>query len=66
MVVPSDCKRKAAFDLLIAGFCVGSLQGATGEHGFLKTVKRNGAKLLPVTDELIFDNDLVDCKLALI
>lgn len=61
MIVSPDGKRKAAFDLLIFGFRIRILKGAACEHSFLETVERNGPKLLPITDELILDDDLVNC-----
>ncbi len=65
VIIPSDGERKAAFDLLIFGFRVWILKRAACEHGLLETVERNGAKFLPVTDELILDDDLMNCQLAL-
>jgi hypothetical protein len=64
--IASNGKGEAAFDLLIHGGCVRILQSAAGQHSFLQTIKRDGPKLLPVTDELIFHDYLVDRQFPLV
>ena len=66
MVVASNGKGEAAFDLLIHGCGVRVLQSAAGQHSLLQTIKRDGAKLLPVTDELIFHDNLMDRQFPLV
>lgn len=65
MCIPTNRERKAAVDFWVDGAQVRVLQSAACQHGLLRTVESNGTKLFPVADELIFDNDLVDRKLAL-
>ena len=44
---------------------VGILQGAASQHSFLTIIEGNCAKLFPVADELVFDNDFVDRQFPL-
>jgi hypothetical protein len=66
MVISPYGKREAAFDLLIHGCCIRVLQSAAGQHSLLQTIKRDGPKLLPVTDELIFHDNLMDRQFSLV
>ena len=59
MIIPLDSKREAAVDLRTFGH-VGTLQRTARQHGFLLLIKADGAELLPIRDQLIFNNDLVD------
>ena len=65
VIVSSDRKRKAASNTVTPRVGVRTLQRATGEHGLLGIVEGDSAKLFPITDQLVFDNDLVDSKFAL-
>ena len=40
-------------------------QSATGQHSFLLLIKADSRELLPVADELVLNNNFVDCELAL-
>ena len=40
-------------------------QSAAGQHGFLLLIEADSRELLPVADELVLDNNLVNGKLAL-
>lgn len=41
------------------------LEGTRCEYGFLEMVECNSAKLLPVTDQRLFREDLMDCDSSL-
>lgn len=58
--VPTDCEGKTAANFRVVGFQVGVLQGAARQHRFLRVVECNGAKLLPITNEVVLDDNLVD------
>ena len=64
MVVAPDGKRKATLDFVI-GVGAGNFQCTARKHGLLRVVESDCPELLPVADQLVFDNDFVDGKLAL-
>ena len=66
MIVSADGKREAAVDGLNVCIRRKAAQSTAREHSFLLLVEANGAELFPVTDQLVLDNDLVYCKLALL
>ena len=65
VIIPSDGERKTAGNPIIGRIGIGTLEGAACEHCFLGIVKCNGAKLLPVANKLVFDDNFVDRELAL-
>lgn len=58
--VTTNSEGKAASDFRVVGLRIGVLQRAAGQHGLLRVVKGYRAELLPVADEMVLDNDLVD------
>lgn len=58
--VTTNSEGEAASDLRIVRLHVGVLQRTAGQHGFLRVVKGYRAELLPVADEVVLDNDLMD------
>lgn len=63
--ISADGERETAMDFRVRGLQIRILQGATSQHGLLRAVERDGTKLLPVTDELVFDDNLMNCKFTL-
>lgn len=66
MVIPSNCEREAAGYLSNLRTRRWGTQSTTCEHGFLLLVETDGAEFLPITDQLVLNNDLVDSKFALL
>lgn len=60
MCVSSNGKGETAMYLRIFRTRGRILQRAASQHSFLRIIKGNCAKLFPVTDELVFDNDFVN------
>ncbi len=60
MIVPLDCKREAAVNLRIVRH-FRAPQCTACQHGFLLLIEAYGAEFLPVANELVFHDDLVDC-----
>lgn len=65
VVISSNRKRKATLNAFTGRVGIWTLQCAAGEHGLLGIIKGNGSELLPVADELVFNNDFVDSKFSL-
>lgn len=65
MVVSPDGEGETAFDLGVACLQVWITQCTARKHCLLCLVEGDCTKLLPVTDELVLDYNLVDRKLAL-
>ena len=64
MIVSSNCEREAALDSFARPS--GTFQSATGKHGFLSIVEGDGAEFFPVADQLILDDNLMNCELPLL
>ncbi len=60
MRISSYCERETAVDLGDRSFEVWAFEGAARQHRFLRVVEGDSTKLLPVTDEMILNNDLVN------
>ena len=53
-------------DFRIWRICVGTLQGAAGQHRFLGTIERNFPKFFPIADQVGFDNNFMKRQIALL
>ncbi len=65
MIVSSNSEREAAVDGFEVGVVCRAAQRTAREHCFLLLVETDRTELLPVADELIFDDDFMDGELAL-
>lgn len=65
MIVSFDGKRKAAIDFGVGGMKIRVSQRTTRQHGFLGIVKGDAAKLFPVADQMVFDNNLMNGEFPL-
>ena len=65
MRIAAYCERETARNRFLLAMWRRALQGTACEHRLLGTVERNGAKFLPIADELIFHYDFVDGELPL-
>lgn len=54
------CKRKTAMDFGLCGTEIWALQRTASQYRFLRVVKGDSAKLFPVANEMILNDDLVD------
>lgn len=66
MLISSNGEGEAARYLNILRSDPRRFEAASGQHGLLGMIKRNAAKLLPVADEVILDDDIVNGHLALV
>jgi hypothetical protein len=64
MVVSLDGEREATVNLRTVRH-IGTSQGAARQHSLLLLIEADSAELLPVADQLVFDNDFVDGELSL-
>lgn len=65
VVVSSDGERETAMNLCTISTSRRTPQCTTRKHSLLLLIEANRAEFLPVTDQLVLDNNLMDCKLAL-
>jgi hypothetical protein len=66
MFIATDGKGKAASHLRMGlSIFIGAFERATCHDGFMSAVESNRAKLLPVADERIFADDLMDGQFPL-
>lgn len=65
MIVTSDRKREAALDAFACWVGIRTLESAASEHCLLCVVKGNSTKFLPVTDELILNDNFMNGKFSL-
>lgn len=63
MVISSNGEREAARNSFPRP--IGTFKGTARKHGLLGVVKGDGTELLPVADQLILDDDLVDGEFTL-
>lgn len=65
MFVSSYREGEATFYAGIGILRVWVFQCATRKHRFLRTIKGNSTKLLPIIDKLVFSHNFVNSKFAL-
>ena len=65
MVVASYGEGEAAMDFWMLGINIWTLQRAAGQHGLLRTIECNVAKLFPVADQVSFNDNFMECQSAL-
>lgn len=66
MIVSLNSEREATLNVSLLTARYRTPQCAACKHCFLLLVKTYGTKLFPVANELILDNEVVNCKLALL
>lgn len=65
MCISANCERETAVDLRICRLEVRILQRAASQHGLLSVVEGDGTEFLPVADQVIFDDNLVNGQFSL-
>ena len=63
--IPTNGEGEATLDLRIVGLEIRISQRTARQHRLLSVIEGDVSKFLPVSDHVVLDNDVVQCKLSL-